>query len=140
MFQPFVLICSVSVPGSKHRRIKISRERCSPLYWGIFYFCPMKRCAISTCLYKDRNGVNEITTASSIFANQSCDRLCTVCVGICDWLPVKGVEMNLGNDLAGGKVTPPLEIPVVNPHLTDPRLTGTFPLGAVVQAQTSSRT
>ncbi len=58
-------------------------------------------------------------------------------VAVCPALPIRGISMLLGNDLAGGKVEPVLEVLDTVPELCEPAVTQPrlFPSCVITRAQ-----
>lgn len=103
-FRPFVLSGTVSIPGSEHRCIKIlwdnrSSAICYITVGPVFFRCNamlFRRMLLEGMEMGLFNlplhyALLQIDLASGI-----------VRIGVCNWLPVRGVEIILGNDLEGG--------------------------------------
>lgn len=97
-FRLFVLSGTVSIPGSEHRCFKILWDTGAAQSAS---FSDAMLCCLDVLVQGMEMGLFNLPLHHALLQIALVSGL--VRVGVCDWLPVRGVEMILGNDLAGGK-------------------------------------
>lgn len=136
-FQPFILVGTVSVTSGEENKIKILWDAGVAQTVILADVLPLSNemsCHAHVLLQGIEMGLLKTPLHNNCLQTDLVT--CSVRVGVCEQLPVRGVSMILGNDLAGGKVTPLCEVSQI-PELTDgpAELAKVFPECAITRAQ-----
>lgn len=141
-YEPFVTEGLISIMGKSAEQIKIKILRDtgttqSFVVAGVLPFSEQTFCGSNVLVQGIEMGCVKVPLHQVHLQSDLCTGL--VKVGVRECLPVKGVDFILGNDLAGGKVFPVLEVfdnPVIDQadELTE-RYPEIFPVCAVTRAQ-----
>ncbi len=146
-YEPFLMERLISFTGKSTDQVKIKMLRDtgttqSFVVAGVLPFSKQTFCGSNVLVQGIEMGLIKVP----LYQVHVHSKLCTgfVKIGVRECLPVKGVELILGNDLAGGRVFPVLEV-FDNPVLSEQadELTEAcpevFPACAVTQAQARKR-
>ncbi|XP_067230426.1 uncharacterized protein [Chanodichthys erythropterus] len=112
-YEPFLTEGFISITGKSTEQVRIKMLRDtgtthSFVVAGVLPFSEQTFCGSNVLVQGIEIGLLKVPLHQVHLQSELCTGF--VKVGVCECLPVKGVQFILGNDLAGGKVFPVLEV------------------------------